>query len=85
MNFGDAEATHCLKLVKRLRDDGVNAELYPDTVKMAKQMKYADAKKIPFVALIGSEEMKTGGITIKNMSSGEQSQVTMDELLHTLK
>jgi len=85
VNFGGAEAKHCMKLAKRLRDDEINSEIYPDTVKMAKQMKYADAKKIPFVALIGSEEMKTGDVTIKNMSSGEQSKVTMDELLHILK
>jgi histidyl-tRNA synthetase len=85
VNFGEAEALHGLALVRRLRDDGIAAELYPDTVKMAKQLKYADAKKIPYVALIGSEEMKTGEITVKNMSSGEQSQVTLDELLHMLK
>jgi histidyl-tRNA synthetase len=85
VNFGEAEAQHCLGLVNRLRDDGIYAELYPDTVKMAKQMKYADAKKIPFVALIGSEEIKTGDLTIKNMTSGEQSKVTFDELLHLLK
>jgi histidyl-tRNA synthetase len=85
VNFGEAEAKHCMKLANRLRNDGVNAEIYPDTVKMAKQMKYADAQKIPFVALIGSEEMKTGDITIKNMNSGEQLKLTMDELLHILK
>jgi histidyl-tRNA synthetase len=85
VNFGKEEAHHCLKLVKHLRDNAVNAELYPDSVKMAKQLKYADAKKIPFVALIGSEELKTSDITIKNMSSGEQSKVTMDELLRILK
>jgi histidyl-tRNA synthetase len=85
VNFGNEEAKYCLKLLKQLRDDGINGELYPDAAKMKKQMSYADAKKIPFVALIGSEEMKTGEITIKNMSSGEQSKVTVDELLHILK
>jgi histidyl-tRNA synthetase len=85
VNFGKDEASHCLKLLKRLRDDGINSELYPDSAKMKKQMGYADDKKIPYVALIGSEEMKTGEITIKNMTSGEQSKVTMDELLHILK
>jgi len=84
VNFGEAEAKHCMKLVKRLRDDGVNTELYPDAAKMKKQLSYADAKKIPYVALIGSEEIKTGEITIKNMGSGEQSKVTIDELLHIL-
>jgi len=85
VNFGKDEAAFCLKLLKRLRDDGINAELFPDAAKMKKQMGYADDKKIPFVALIGSEEMKTGDITVKNMQNGEQSKVTMDELLHMLK
>jgi histidyl-tRNA synthetase len=85
VNFGNEEAKYCLKLLQRLRNDGINAELYPDAAKMKKQMSYADAKKIPFVALIGSEEMKTGEITIKNMSTAEQSKVTVDELLHLLK
>jgi histidyl-tRNA synthetase len=85
VNFGKEEAKHCLQLLKRLRDDGINAELYPDSAKMKKQLSYADAKKIPFVALIGTEEMKTSGITVKNMGTGEQSQVTIDELLQILK
>ncbi len=85
VNFGKEEAVHCLQLLKRLRDDGINGELFPDNAKMKKQMGYADDNKIPYVALIGSEEMKTGEITIKNMSNGEQSKVTMDELLHMLK
>ncbi len=85
VNFGKEEAVHCLQLLKRLRDDGINGELFPDNAKMKKQMGYADDNKIPYVALIGSEEMKTGEITIKNMGNGEQSKVTMDELLHMLK
>jgi histidyl-tRNA synthetase len=85
VNFGRDEAAHCLKLLKQLRDAGINAELFPDSAKMKKQMGYADDKKIPYVALIGSEEMKTGEITIKNMSSGEQSKMTMDKLLQVLK
>jgi histidyl-tRNA synthetase len=85
VNFGKEEAAFCLKLLKSLREDGINAELYPDAAKMKKQMSYADDKKIPFVALIGSEEMKTGEITIKNMANGEQSKVTMGALLQLLK
>lgn len=85
VNFGKEEAVHCLLLLKHLRDDGINGELFPDNAKMKKQMGYADDNKIPYVALIGSEEMKTGEITIKNMGNGEQSKVTMDELLHMLK
>jgi histidyl-tRNA synthetase len=85
VNFGDAEARYCLGLLDRLRSQGIHAELYPDTVKMAKQMKYADAKKIPFVALVGAEEMKTGDITVKTMSTGEQMKVKLNELLQILK
>lgn len=85
VNFGEAEALHCLKLVRQLRNNGIHAELYPDPAKMKKQMGYADDKKIPFVALIGSEEVKSGQITIKNMTSGEQSKSTIEELLQLLK
>jgi histidyl-tRNA synthetase len=72
-------------LIRRLRDDGIIAELYPDAAKMKKQLSYADNKKIPYAALVGSEEMKSGSVTVKNLSSGEQSTLTMDELLHVLK
>jgi len=85
VNFGEAEEKYCMKLVKQLRDDGINSELYPDQSKMKKQMGYADDKKIPFVAMVGSEEMKSGEISIKNMSTGEQSKVTLSELLRILK
>ncbi|MEY4594571.1 MAG: hypothetical protein RIQ47_981, partial [Bacteroidota bacterium] len=85
VNFGMQEAVFCLGLVRRLRNDGINAELYPDAAKMKKQLSYADAKQIPYAALIGSEEMSSGLLTIKNLSTGEQSKLTMDELLHLLK
>jgi len=85
VNFGKEESAHCLKLLKRLRTSGINAELFPDAAKMKKQMGYADDKKIPFVALIGSEEMKTGAITVKNMKSGEQHKMSMDDLVKVLK
>ena len=85
VNFGKEEAIHCLKLLKRLRTSGINAELFPDESKMKKQMGYADDNKIPFVALVGSEEMKTGAITVKNMKNGEQHKMSMDELVKVLK
>lgn len=85
VNFGEAEAIHCLKIATHLRNDGINAEVFPDTAKVKRQMSYADAKKIPFVALIGSDEMHAGIITVKNMQTGEQSSITMDELVHILK
>ncbi len=84
-NFGTAEARHCLSLLQRLRNDGINAELYPDAAKMKKQLAYADARKIPYVALVGTEEMKNGQVTLKDMQKGEQSTITFVELLHVLK
>ncbi len=83
-NFGEAEALHCLKLLRQVRDAGIAAELYPDAVKMAKQFKYADDKGIPFVAIIGETEMKQGIVTVKDMKSGEQKAVKAEELLSTI-
>ncbi len=83
-NFGEAEALHCLKLLRQVREAGIAAELYPDAVKMAKQFKYADDKGIPFVAIIGENEMKQGIVTVKDMKSGEQQAVKEGELLAVL-
>lgn len=80
-NFGDAEALHSLALLREVRKAGIAAELYPDPVKMAKQFKYADDKGIPFVAIIGEQEMKDGTITVKDMKSGEQRAVKAAELI----
>jgi len=85
VNFGIDEAVYCLGLIHQLRKNGIAAELYPDNAKLKKQMSYADSKKIPYVALIGSEEMKKGVITIKKMITGEQSLVNMDQLVQILK
>ena len=85
VNFGDKEAMHCLKLIEKLRAENIASELYPDSAKMNKQMKYANDKNIPFVGLIGSAEMESGKITLKNMHSGEQSSVSMNELIEKLK
>ena len=80
-NFGEQEAMHCLKLLRTVREAGIAAELYPDAVKMAKQFKYADDKGIPFVAIIGEQEMKQGIVTVKDMKSGEQKAVKGEELV----
>lgn len=85
VNFGDEEAIHSLNIIRKLREDGITAELYPEAAKMKKQLSYADAKRIPYAALLGSEEMRTGALTIKNLQTGEQSNLTLDELLHLLK
>ena len=83
-NFGEAEAMHCLKLLRTVREAGIAAELYPDAVKMAKQFKYADDKGILFVAIIGDNEMKQGLITVKDMKTGEQKAVKQEELLNAI-
>ena len=83
-NFGDNEAMHCLKLLRQVREAGISAELYPDAVKMAKQFKYADDKAIPFVAIIGENEMKQSIVTVKDMKTGEQKAVKQEELLSLL-
>lgn len=84
VNFGPEEEKYCLTLVKLLRDKGINSEIFPEKAKMQKQMKYADAKKIPFVILVGSDEMQTGILTVKNMQNGEQQKMKVEELIHIL-
>lgn len=74
-NFGEKEAAEALRLAKALRAEGVAAEVYPDTAKMKKQMGYADASAIPFVAIIGESELAEGKVTVKNMTTGDQQQV----------
>ena len=84
INFGEAEALFSLKAIKGLRDNGINAELYPDTTKMKKQMNYANKRNIPFVVLVGNDELKSNTYTLKNMSSGEQETVSYEELVSAL-
>ncbi len=85
INFGEKETAYCLPIVSAARQQGIRTEIYPDAVKMKKQMSYANAKAVPFVALAGETEMAEGKITLKNMTTGEQSLVTPDELLKTIK
>ena len=81
INFGERETAYCLPLVSKARQAGIRTELYPDAAKMKKQMSYANAKQIPFVALAGDNEMQEGKLTLKNMTTGEQQMVTIDELI----
>ena len=81
VNFGQAEAAHCLQLLGKLRDAGVNAELYPDKAKMGKQMNYANDRNIGKVVLVGSQEIESGQLSVKDMESGEQSKMTIEELV----
>lgn len=85
VNFGAKEAAYCLPILERLRDEGIAAELYPDSAKLKKQMKYANQKQIPAVIMVGEDEMKSGNLSLKNMISGEQQKLTVDELLKQLK
>lgn len=80
VNFGLVEERHCLPLLADLRKAGINAEIYPEADKMKKQMKYADQKKITFVVLAGETEIQTGRLTVKNMLTGEQSDVKTEQL-----
>ena len=78
--FGEQELLYALSWAKVLREKGVSVEVYPEPTKMKKQMGYADSKKIPFVAIVGSDEMTAGKVMLKNMLSGEQRLVTLKEL-----
>ena len=84
VNFGAAEMAYCLPVLARLRAAGVSAEIYPDSSKMKKQMAYANAKEVPFVAIVGENEMAEGKVMLKNMATGEQSLLTVDELVEAL-
>ena len=78
--FGDQELRYALRWAKALRTAGKTVEVYPEPTKMKKQMGYADSKQIPFVAIVGGNEMETNTVMLKNMATGEQKQVTLDEL-----
>jgi histidyl-tRNA synthetase len=82
--FDDASHRYAFKWLNRVRAAGINAEIYPEPVKLKKQMKYADARNVPYVALVGSEEMKLDKVALKNMASGEQQKVSLEELITQL-
>lgn len=85
-NFGDAELMHCVGLVSKLRAAGINAEVYPDVVKkIAKQFEYADKKQIPFVGVVGGNEMANNTVMLKNMVTGTQEEVNFEKLVESLK
>lgn len=85
VNFGEKEEEHILPLLYNIREAGIAAELYPESVKMKKQMNYADQLGIPYVAFIGADEMANNTITIKDMKSGEQKSYTFEEMLTLLR
>lgn len=85
INFGKEEELYCLKALQKIRKAGIGVEIFPENAKLQKQMKYADAKQIPFVILAGENEMNRQNFTLKNMQSGEQSVVDLKELIASLK
>ena len=85
INFGEQETAYCLPIINKVRSNGIRAEIFPDAAKMKKQMSYANAKQIPFVVLAGENEMNAGKVTLKNMTTGEQSVLSEDELIERLK
>ena len=84
INFGEKETAYCLPIINKVRAQGIRVEIYPDSAKMKKQMSYANAKQIPFVALAGENEMRAGQITLKNMETGEQQMLSPEELIAKL-
>ena len=85
LNMGAAEAAASMAMMKQLRAEGIAAEIYPDAAKMKKQMGYADAKSIPFVAIVGESELAANKMTLKNMLTGEQQLVSVDQAAALLK
>ena len=85
INFGATETAYCLPVLRRCREAGIRTEIYPDSVKMKKQMAYANAKQVSFVVLAGDEEIAQGKLTLKNMATGEQTLVTPEELILAVK
>ena len=85
INFGEKETAYCLPIVAKARKAGIRTEIFPDSTKMKKQMSYANAKQIPFVALAGENEMAEGKFTLKNMSTGEQQLLSGEEIIKLVK
>ena len=84
INFGEKETTYCLPFVAKARAAGIRTEIYPDSSKMKKQMSYANGKQVPYVALAGENEMVEGKLTLKNMLTGDQQLVTIEELINVI-
>jgi len=85
INFGEKEAAYCMPILQQVRANGISAEIFPDAVKMKKQMAYANAHEVPFVALVGENEMQEGKVTLKDMNSGEQTLLSVEELTEQLR
>ena len=84
VNFGDEEAAYCEELLRQVRRSGIHAELYPESSKMQKQMKYAHANSVSWVAMVGENEMKNKSIRLKNMKTGDQEDLNLDKLIERI-
>ena len=85
VNFGKTEELYCMKLLRDIRKAGINAEIFPEAAKMKKQFKYADDKGIPFVATVGTDEMSKGQVSLKNMKTGDQKMISVDDMIEAIK
>ena len=85
VNFGSAEEKYCMPLVAKVRQAGINAELYPDQAKIKKQFDYANKKQIPYVIVIGTDEMQSNMLTLKNMISGEQKKLNIEDIIKEIR
>ena len=85
INFGEKETAYCLPIVSAARAAGIRTEIFPDKAKMKKQMNYANAKHVPFVALAGESEMAEGKVTLKDMETGEQHLLTVEKVVAKLR
>jgi histidyl-tRNA synthetase len=81
VNFGEAESSYCMKAARKLRESGISTEVYPDNVKMKKQLAYADDKQIGYVVLAGSDEISSGLLTLRNMVTGDQQKLSIEEII----
>ena len=84
INYGENEAFYAMKAIKELRQSGIKVELYPDNTKLAKQFQHADKRNIPFAVMAGDQEMNSNSYTLKNLSTGEQKSLSLDELKKVL-
>jgi len=85
INFGEKEALYSMEAIKKLRNNGIKSELYPDASKLKKQMNYANKREIPFVVLVGEQEVNERKYTLKNMLTGEQTLCDFDNLLAQIR
>ncbi|MPT36883.1 MAG: histidine--tRNA ligase, partial [Flavobacterium sp.] len=85
LNFGDAEALYAMRAIGQLRKAGIKVELYPSNAKIGKQFQYADKRGIPYAVIVGAEEIANNEFAVKDLASGEQTKVSLEELKNRLQ